>query len=189
MAYPRRGGYSTAAAGNDNRLTVSLSPAELQNLQSLLQGSNANITIDIDTLNYTSDNSTFTPSPTFQRSAFTPTSPVQNSFFPAFGGMQGSCACCLGYNSEGIGSSHEIEFPEKCWEHRTCLRNGGWVEHLRDVAHTRCPIVGCAKTGADFGSRERLLQHWRNKHPGQCYYWGRKPGFFGGEKVVWMRGI
>jgi hypothetical protein len=62
---------------------------------------------------------------------------------------------------------------------------GGWKEHLAQVVHTRCPLAGCAKTGADFGSHQRFLQHWRNKHPDKCWYWARSRTCRGGEKVKW----
>jgi hypothetical protein len=55
------------------------------------------------------------------------------------------------------------------------------------MVHKRCPMVGCAKAGADFGSHERFLQHWRNKHPEKLWHWERKSGFFGGQKVQWRK--
>lgn len=85
-------------------------------------------------------------------------------------------------------SDHDERYPEKCRKHGVCLRREGWIGHFSREGHTRCPLRDCEKAGVDFGSSERFLQHWRNKHEDKCWYWETKRHLFGGptrEKVKW----
>jgi hypothetical protein len=98
---------------------------------------------------------------------------------------QNACACCLLPTSP----AHEDQQPEKCYQHQSCFIQHGWKEHLQKVAHTRCPLIGCKKSGADFGTDKRFLQHWRNKHPEKLMYWKRSSRCFGGIRYAWPSGM
>jgi len=98
------------------------------------------------------------------------------------------CPCCKKSTKVDPGfQEHDEQFPEKCYEHKRCMEKGGWKKHLRSSYHTECPLVGCPKSGADFGTDQRFLQHWRKKHPEKLWAWETYTTWWGARRVQWRK--
>lgn len=77
------------------------------------------------------------------------------------------CDCCGTEYYDG----HDEDKPEKCYRHRVCMREGDWIRHFQKEFHRSCPLRDCEKAPVNFVTRERFMQHWRNKHPDKCWFW------------------
>lgn len=70
--------------------------------------------------------------------------------------------CEKEFNSISEREQHYEDYTKTCSQHKVCFDR--WTSHVNNSSHTKCPFPGCQKTGVNFGSNARFVQHFRNKH-------------------------
>ena len=82
----------------------------------------------------------------------------------AFTGQYNCSRCSLQFSTSVELENHSRYQVNWCNQHVQCFAS--WGTHVQEAQHISCPFPGCAKAGENFGTNERYLQHYRNKHYG-----------------------
>ena len=81
-------------------------------------------------------------------------------------GSNGCVPCHIRLSSWADVDNYRVT-NSKCYSQHN-INIESWSDHVNRYSHTRCRIPNCAKSGVDFGSDARSMQHFRNKHQGEA---------------------